>query len=58
MSKILGLFEIVQVFMVCDHRYWVFSSGEVMLPFLQSLNDSKKFPIVDVVIVFCWGESS
>ena len=40
--------------MICDDSYWVFCSGEVMLPFFESLNDGKKFPIRDVIL--CWGE--
>ena len=56
MSEILGLFEIPQVLMVCDHHYRVFSSSEGMLPFLQSLDDSEKLSIIDIVISFCGGE--
>ena len=56
MSEILGLFEIPQVLMVCDHRYQVFSSSEVMLPFLQSSDDSEKLSIIDIIISFCEGE--
>ena len=40
------------------HYYYhqMFSSGEVMMPFLQGLDDSKELPIIDVVVSFCWGE--
>ena len=44
--------------MICDYDHMVFSSSEIMLPFLQGLNDSKKFPIVDVIVLFCQGEGS
>ena len=55
-SEILGLFEIFQILVVCDYNHQVFSSGEVVLPFLQSLNNSKEFSIIDVVVLFHQGE--
>ena len=42
--------------MVCDHHDWMFSSCEVMLPFLQGLDDSEEFSIIDVIVLFCGGE--
>ena len=42
--------------MICDYDHWMFGSHEVMMPFLQGLDDSKEFPIVDIVISFCRGE--
>ena len=53
---ILELFEISQVLMVRDHHDWMFSSCEVMLPFLQGLDDSEEFSIIDVIVLFCGGE--
>ena len=32
--EILGLFKIFQILVIGDYDHWVFSSGEVMLPFL------------------------
>ena len=42
--------------MVCNYRHWVFGSGEIVSPLLQSLDDSEELPIVDVVILFGRGE--
>ena len=50
MSKILGLFEISQVLVVCDHHHWMFGPSEVMSPFLQSLDDGEKFSVIDVIV--------
>ena len=38
----------------CDHQ--MFSSGEIVAPFLQGLGDSEEFPIIDIVILFCRGK--
>ena len=35
----------------------MFSSGKIMPPPLQGLDDGEKFPIIDVIILFCWRES-
>ena len=43
--------------MVCDHCDQVFSSSEVMSPFLQGLDDSEEFSIIDVIFSFCRRES-
>ena len=42
--------------MICDHDYWVFSSGKAMLLLLQGLDDSEEFPIIDIVVLFCRRE--
>ena len=55
-SKVLGLFEIPQILMICYHYHWVFSSGEVVVPLLQGLDDHKEFSIIDVIVSFCQRE--
>ena len=42
--------------MICDYDHWMFCSSEVIAPFLQGLDDSKEFPVVNVVVLFCQGE--
>ena len=55
-SKVLGLFEIPQILMICYHYHQVFSSGEVVAPLLQGLDDHKEFSIIDVIVSFCRRE--
>ena len=38
--------------MVGDDSYQVFCPSEIMLSFLQGLNDREEFPIVDIIILF------
>ena len=52
MAKILGLFEIPQVLMICYDSYQVFRACEVVAPLFQGLDDSEEFPVVDVVVSF------
>ena len=52
MAKILGLFEIPQVLMICYYGYRVFHACEVVAPLFQGLDDSEEFPVVDVVVSF------
>ena len=42
--------------MIHDHCYQVFGSSEVMLPFLQSLDDGEELPIIDVIVSLSWRE--
>ena len=51
-AKILGLFEIPQVLMICYYGYRVFHASEVMAPLFQGLDNSKQFSVVDVVVSF------
>ena len=51
-GNILWLFEISQIFVVGDDGYWIFGSGKVMLPFLECLDNSKEFSVIDVIIPF------
>ena len=38
--------------MIRYYSYWVFSTGEVMAPLFQSLDDSKEFSVIYVVVSF------
>ena len=42
--------------MVHDYNHQMLSSGEIVVPLFQSLDDSKEFPIIDIVISFCRRE--
>ena len=48
--------KVSQMLMICDYSHWVFSPCEVILPFLESLDDRKEFSIVYVIVSLCWGE--
>ena len=42
--------------MIHYYNHWVFGSGEIMMPLLQCLDDSKELLIIDVVVPFHGGE--
>ena len=42
--------------MIRDYDHQMFGSSEIMMPFLQGLDDREEFPIIDVIISFCRGE--
>ena len=42
--------------MISDCGYWVFSSSEVVSPFLQNLDDSKELPVIGVIVSLCRRE--
>ena len=42
--------------MVHDNRYRMFHSGKVVSPFLEHLDDSQEFSVIDVVVLFSGGE--
>ena len=50
MAKILGLFEISQVLVIHYYGYWVFSTSKIVAPFLQGLDDSEKFPVINIIV--------
>ena len=52
----LGGTEVGEVFVVGKDLYREWGSLEVVTPGFQGSNDGKEFPVVDVVVSFCWGE--
>ena len=42
--------------MIGDYCYRVFSSGEVVSPLLQGLDDSEEFPIINVIVLLSGRE--
>ena len=55
-TKGLGETEVGEVFMVSEDLYRKRGSVEVVLPGFQGTDDSEEFPVVDVVVSYCWGE--
>ena len=52
----LGLAEVGEVLVISDNLHWKGRAMEVMVPRLQGADDSKEFPVIDVVVLFCGGE--
>ena len=52
----LGGTEEGKVFMICENLDGKGRSMEVMTSGFESTDNGKEFPIVNVVIVLCWGE--
>ena len=42
--------------MVSDNRDRVWGALEVLLPFRECQDNSKEFPVIDVIVSFGWGE--
>ena len=56
MVGVLCLMEVHQVLVVSDDLDVKGGSVEVMPLRLQSIDDGKELPIVDVIVLFCWDE--
>ena len=52
-SRIL---DVRQIFVISDNRDRVWGALEVLLPFREYKDDSKEFPVIDVIVLFGWGE--
>ena len=44
--------------MVHDYDHWMFHPCEVVVSFLQGLDDSEELSVIDVIISFCREEGS
>ena len=42
--------------MISDDGNWVVGALKILAPFIQSRNNSKEFPVIDVIILFGWCE--
>ena len=54
--EMLGLVEICEVFMVSEYLYWERGTSKVMVPYLQGVDDSEEFLVIDIVVLFGWEE--
>ena len=54
--QLLGLAEVHKIFVVSEESYWVTCALEVMAPMIQSMDNSKEFTIIDIVISFSCSE--
>ena len=54
--EILGLTEVRQVFVICEHLNGERGAMEVVPPGLQGMDDCEEFPVIDVVIAFGGNE--
>ena len=54
MRKFVRIFDVEEIFMIGDNRDRVGGSLHVMFPFRESKDNSKKFPVIDIIVMFCW----
>jgi len=54
--QLLSFFEYFEDFMVREDLDVMGGAFEVMMPFFESLDDSKKFSIIDIIISFGFNE--
>ena len=52
----LGLVEVGEVLVISENLHWKGRAMKVMAPRFQGTDDSKEFPVIDVVVSFCGGE--
>ena len=50
--EVLGLTEVHQILMICEHLNGKRGAVEVVSPGLQGADDCEKFPVIDVIIAF------
>ena len=54
--QLLWLVEVCEIFMVGEEGYWVDHALEIVSPMIQGVDNSKEFPIINVIISFCRSE--
>ena len=54
--ELAWILEIGQVLMVSEDRDRMWATLQVLFPFAQSKDDSKKLLIIDVIVAFCCRE--
>lgn len=42
--------------MICDDDDSVWGALKILIPFIKSKNDSKKFSVIDDIVSFCWSK--
>src|SRR6267154_576237 len=53
-ANLLWRFEIRQIFVIGSDQELLLCSQKEISKCFYGINDSKQFPIIDVVIAFCW----
>ena len=48
--------EVGEIFVVGKDLYREWGPMEVVLPGFQSMDNSEEFSVIDVIVLFCWGE--
>ena len=56
MIEVLHLMEVCQVLVISEDLNGKGGAMEIVSPGLQSMDDCKEFPVVDVVVPFCRDE--
>ena len=56
MRELVQILEVGQVLMVGEDRDRMWGALQVLFPFAQSKDDSKKLLIIDVIVAFCCRE--
>ena len=56
MRELARIFDIGEVFVVDDDRNRMWGALKVMFPFRKCKDNSKEFPIINVIVLFCQGE--
>ena len=56
MREFVRIFKIRQILMVSENRDRMGGALQILFPFSQGKDDSKKFPIIDVIVLLCSGE--
>ena len=54
--EVLGGTEVSEVLMVGEDLDREGGSVEVVVPRFQGADDSEELSVIDVVVLFCWGE--
>ena len=54
--ELARIFDTGEVFVVDDDRDRMWSALEVMFPFGKRKDNSKEFPIINVIVLFCQGK--
>ena len=48
--------DVREILVVCDNRNGVWGALEVLFPFRKGKNDGKEFSVINVIVMFHWGE--
>lgn len=53
----LGLMEVGQVFVICNHCDFMSTALEVVTPLLECLHNGKEFPVIDLVVALSFFQA-
>ena len=54
--EFLGLSEVSEVLVICEHLDWRGGSEEIVSPGIQGSHDCEEFSVVDIIVVLGWAE--